>query len=140
MYLTARWKGRSKLHRPKTRAAVHKADANFASALFATSEIVAIEATERSRSAGDGFGRDQSELLNYRLDRKSGKAGLPWFQVACGASNDARLTALAISKQFWEYRQIKSRTEKEQQVEGQGAMVRRKSPWCPRSRSSAIAR
>ena len=113
MYLSARWKGRSKLHRPKTRAAVHKADSKFAASLFATSEVVAIEATNALNPQAVASAEIKGELLGYRLDRKSGKAGVPWFQIACGASNDARLTGLIISKQFWEYRQIKSRTDKE---------------------------
>lgn len=44
------------------------------------------------------------ELLNYRLDRSSENAGIPWFMTAMGAHLTATQTGNCISKQYWEYK------------------------------------
>lgn len=105
-YLSDRWRGRSKLHRPKTRNSVHKADARAASALFGSEDIVQTTATQPGDPKNQASADILREILNYRLSRTSGKAGLPWFQIAVGAHNDARMTAICVSKQYWERREV----------------------------------
>lgn len=105
-YNTEKYRGRSQLHRPKTRTSVKKSDAGAANALFATSDVVAIEAQNSLDEKQVASAEINKALLNYRLDRKSGKAGLPWFQVAVGAHNDVTITGLCVSKQYWEHREI----------------------------------
>lgn len=110
-YNASGWRGRSQLHRPKTRTAVEKADAGAANALFATSDVVAIEPGNPLDERDKASAAINKALLNYRLDRKSGKAGIPWFQIAVGAHNDTKATGICISKQYWEHR---TRTIQEQ--------------------------
>ena len=105
-YNSEKYRGRSQLHRPKTRTSVKKSDAGAANALFATSDVVSIEAGNPLDPKQAASAEVNKALLNYRLDRKSGRAGLPWFQVAVGAHNDVTLTGLCVSKQYWERREI----------------------------------
>ena len=108
-YTTERYRGRSQLHRPKTRTAVKKSDAGAANALFATSDVVSIEATNPNDPKQVASAAINKALLNYRLDRKSGKAGVPWFQVAVGAHNDTLYTGICVSKQYWERREVQTK-------------------------------
>lgn len=101
-YATERWRGRSQLHRPKTFTATKKADAGAANALFATSDIVEVTATDTSNPNSKASADINKELLNIRLTNKSSKVGLPWFMVAIGAHNDTKVTGLCVSKQYWE--------------------------------------
>jgi hypothetical protein len=105
-YLSDRWRGRSKLHRPKTRNSVHKADARAATALFASHDIVQTTASNPANEKDQASADILREVLNYRLSRSSGKAGLPWFPISIGAHNDARLTGICVSKQYWERREV----------------------------------
>lgn len=105
-YLSDRWRGRSKLHRPKTRNSVHKADARAANALFASTDVVQTSATDPSDPKQQASADICKEILNYRLNRSSPKAGVPWFQIAVGAHNDARMTGKCASKQCWDRREI----------------------------------
>lgn len=104
-YTTERYRGRSQLHRPKTRTSVKKSDAGAANALFATSDIVAVEPSNPLDPKQMASAQVNKALLNYRLDRKSGKAGVPWFQIAVGAHHDSNMTAICVSKQYWERRE-----------------------------------
>lgn len=105
-YNSDKYRGRSQLHRPKTRTAVKKADAGAANALFATSDVVSIEAANPLDPKQQASAEINKALLNIRLDRKSGKAGVPWFQIAVGAHNDSLATGICVSKQYWEHREI----------------------------------
>jgi len=49
------------------------------------------------------------ELVNYRTDRTSGKAAMPWFLIAMGARQDAMTTGICLSKQYWKL-ELKKRT------------------------------
>lgn len=104
-YTTERYRGRSQFHRPKTRTAVKKSDAGAANALFATSDIVSVEPTNPLDPKQMASAQINKALLNFRLDRKSGKAGVPWFQIAVGAHQDSNITGLCVSKQYWERRE-----------------------------------
>ncbi|HEU4804481.1 MAG TPA: hypothetical protein VFS91_01510, partial [Nitrobacter sp.] len=52
------------------------------------------------------------ELVNYRTDRASGKASIPWFHVAIGARQTSLMTGICLSKQSWKLELQKSGTEK----------------------------
>lgn len=107
-YATEKYRGRSQLHRPKTRTAVRKANAGAANALFATSDVVSIEASNAMNERQVASAEINKELINLRLDSKSGRAGVPWFQIAVGAHDDSRLTGICVSKQYWERRERKT--------------------------------
>lgn len=102
-YASPRWRGRSKLFRPKTRSSLHKADANAANSLFSSPDIVNTTAMNPGDESQAASAAIMKELLNYRLDRQSGKSGVPWFQLSVGAHQDARITGICVSKQYWEY-------------------------------------
>lgn len=104
-YVSQAWRGRSQLHRPKTRTALKKADAGAANALFATSDVVNVEPVNALDEQAAASAAINKALLNYRLDRKSGRAGIPWFQIAVGAHNDSKATGICVSKQYWERRE-----------------------------------
>lgn len=100
-YTNKDYRHRSSLFRPKTRAAVRKAMAATASSLFSTVDAVAIqpgnEADDKCRAAASLM----QEVVNYRLDRTSGRNAIPWFKTAMGATQDATLTGIVCSKQYW---------------------------------------
>lgn len=100
-YHSAEFKGRSKLFRPKTRAAVRKDNAAAAAALFSTTDSVKCS----PGNEGDPIQRASAaliqELLNYRTDRTSGMAAMPWFRIAIGARQDTYIMGNCLSKQYW---------------------------------------
>ena len=110
-YTRTDWHNRSKFFRPKTRTGVKKDMAAVAASLFgnidAVNCIAGNEADPRQRAAAAVM----EELINYRTDRTSGKAAMPWFQVAMGARQDALIAGVCLSKQFWLFEVRKSGTE-----------------------------
>jgi hypothetical protein len=118
-YTKPEWRNRSRLFVPKTRAAVRKDMAAVSASLFNSIDAVTClpgnESDPRQRAAASVM----EELVTYRCDTTSGKAGLPWFLVAMGARQDALLTGLCLTKQYWklEYRKIK---DERYQEEGTG--------------------
>tara|TARA_R110000868_G_C10962416_1_gene768663 strand:+ start:1012 stop:3231 length:2220 start_codon:yes stop_codon:yes gene_type:complete len=112
-YLGRLYSNRTKLFRPKTRSAVRKNLASVGNALFSTSDVVSIRAEHDSDPRKLASAAVWNEVLNYRLDRTSTKAGIPWFLIAIGASMDAQLHGICCSKQCWEY----EATTKTRQVE-----------------------
>lgn len=104
-YTTERYRGRSQLHRPKTFTSVKKANAGAANALFATSDIVEVMASNPLDPVDVAAADLNKELLNLRLKSKSSRVGLPWFMVAIGAHDDTRVAGICISKQYWDRRE-----------------------------------
>lgn len=103
-YLSARYRGRSHLFRPKTRAAVRKTMTAAANALFATSDVVDIKPGNARDPGQVASAAINKELLNYRLDSGSEENSIPWFMVSMGACQTATITGLCVSKQYWERR------------------------------------
>ena len=101
-YLSSHYAHRSKVFRPKSRAAARRAEAHAAQAYFSTQDVVSIAPhNEESEDARVGA-EIMTELLNYRLTAK-GKAGIPWFLTVLGAVQDTRKNGVCCSKQWWEY-------------------------------------
>jgi hypothetical protein len=105
-YTKPEYASRSKVFRPKTRAAVLKNMATAATAMFSTNDVVAVKAELESDDQTKAAAEVKNELLNYRLDRTSRRGGIPWFRVAMGAVFNAQLFGICVSKQDWEYRTI----------------------------------
>ena len=105
-YTSDQFKARSKIFRPKTRSAVRKNLAAAAEGLFSTMDAITIN----PQNDADPFQRASAaikhELMNYRLSRNSGKAGIAWFQIAMGARQDSQITGVCISKQSWRYIEV----------------------------------
>jgi hypothetical protein len=110
-YSSARFRGRSRLYRPKTRATARKKDAEAAAALFSTSEAVIVSAQNQSDPMMQASAQVIQELLNFRLDRSNENAGIPWFMISMGAHLTSQQTGVCISKQYWEYRTVTEMVE-----------------------------
>lgn len=104
-YSTPRWRGRTRLFRPKTRGTARKKSAEAAAALFSTSDVVLVSPQNPGDKLQQASAAIIHELLNFRLDRSSENAGIPWFMTAMGAHLTATQTSCCISKQYWEYKQ-----------------------------------
>jgi hypothetical protein len=100
-YQSDDFRNRSKLFVPKTRAAVRKDLAAVAASLFGTMDAITCSPGNEADKQQAGSAAVVQELLNYRTNRASGKAALPWFYTALGARQTAVLTGICISKQSW---------------------------------------
>lgn len=100
-YRSKDYSGRSKLFRPKTRSAVRKANAAAAAALFATMDTISCSPGNESDPIQTASAALMQELINYRTDRTSGRASIPWFRVAIGAHQDTLIMSACLTKQYW---------------------------------------
>jgi len=102
-YMKPSYQGRSRIFVPKTRAAVTKMEAQAAEAFFSSIEVVAIEPYDRDDAdqvvaAGFFMG-----LIQKRLHEPTQTGGVPWFLTSMGAYQDALVTGVVVSKQWWEF-------------------------------------
>lgn len=98
--------GRSKHFVPKTRTAVRKNAAAAMQALFSSEDVVSVTAENNSDPMQSASAKALHWILNYRLDRTSARAGIPWLPICMGARMDADITGVCISKQYWEYEEV----------------------------------
>lgn len=103
-YNQVRFRGRSRLFRPKTRSAARKKQAEAAAALFSSSDVILIDAPNPSDQKQVASAAVIKELLTYRLSRSNDHAGIPWFMLSMGAHQTAQQTGICASKQYWEYK------------------------------------
>lgn len=111
------WRNRSKIFVPKTRSAVRKDMAAVSASLFNSMDAVNCSAGNEGDPRQRAAAAVMQALINYRTDRTSGKASLPWFLIANGARNDALLTGVCISKQYWKL-DLKKRMETRASADG----------------------
>lgn len=100
------YKYRSKIFRPKTRAAVRNNEAAAAAAFFSNQDIVSIEPINPNDQAQIASAEINKELLNYRMQNT-----VPWFVTLIGGLQDAQVIGVVASKQYWEYEEVKSYEE-----------------------------
>lgn len=116
-YTSERWRGRSRLFRPKTRTTVRKRLSDAASSLFATNDALNVDpanrANPRQRAAAALF----KEILNYRLHRRSADSAIPWFVTAMAAYQDTQMAGICVSKQYWEYEEVQTGTKLEPELD-----------------------
>src|ERR1043166_9237221 len=105
------WANRSKIFRPKTRSAVRKDDASVAASLFGTVDAITCSAGDEADPGQRAAAALMQELINYRTDRTSGRAAIPWFLTAMGARQDAQIAGICASKQYWKLELRKSQDE-----------------------------
>jgi hypothetical protein len=105
------WTNRSKIFRPKTRSAVRKDGAAVAASLFGTIDAITCSAGDEADAGQRAAAALMQELINYRTDRTSGRAAIPWFLVAMGARQDAQIAGICVSKQYWRLELRKSHDE-----------------------------
>src|ERR1043166_9567589 len=105
------WSNRSKIFRPKTRSAVRKDGAAVAASLFGTIDAITCSAGDEADASQRAAAALMQELINYRTDRTSGRAAIPWFLTAMGARQDAQIAGICASKQYWKLELRKSEDE-----------------------------
>jgi hypothetical protein len=105
------WSNRSKIFRPKTRSAVRKDGAAVAASLFGTVDAITCSAGDEADAGQRAAAALMQELINYRTDRTSGRAAIPWFLTAMGARQDAQIAGICASKQYWRLELRKSHDE-----------------------------
>lgn len=100
-YESKSYESRSKHFRPKTLAAIRRSMANTSASLFSTVNAVAISAGNESDKGARASADLYQEVINYRLDRTSGRNAIPWFLTAMGAQQTATMTGIVCSVQNW---------------------------------------
>ena len=101
-YSSDNYKNRSKVFRPKTRASVRKNEAACAAAFFSTKDMVNIRPEDDRDPVQVASAKVMNKLVNYRLEKT-----IPWFLTVCGAFQDAQVTGVCASKNYWEYSEKK---------------------------------
>jgi len=97
-YFTESYKFRSKIFRPKTRAAIRRNEAAAAIAFFSTQDNLSITTPDDDDKAKQAGARLLENLVNYRLSNS-----IPWFLTLVGAFQDTEKTGVVCSKQTWEF-------------------------------------
>lgn len=127
-YTTEDFRNRSKLFIPKTRSAVLKDLAAVSASLFGTIDAVSCMAGNEADQQQRASAAVVQELLNYRTDRGSGKASIPWFHVALGARQDSILAGICLSKQSWK---LELRKEGSEDTEDEDGNKGKRDVWKP---------
>lgn len=99
-YNTPDYEKRSKIFRPKTRAAIRHNEAAAAVAAFATDDVVHCSAPNKSDPVQRLAARLHKNVINYRL-----RNSIPWFTIFNAAVQEAQVTGVVCSKQTWEFRE-----------------------------------
>lgn len=97
-YHSDAYRHRSRLFRPKTRGSIRRSEAAAAVALFSSHEAVTVVPENPADEVERASAAVYDALLNIRLTRT-----IPWFLTAIGAFQDAKVSGICISKQFWDY-------------------------------------
>ena len=105
-YLGDAYRSRSRLFRPKTRAAVRKNEAIAAEAFFSTLDAVSVAANDEKDPMQQASADVMKALLEYRLQKT-----IPWFQLVCGAYQDSMVTGVVCSYQSWQFDPIKGKDQ-----------------------------
>lgn len=97
-YHGADYRYRTRLFRPKARAAVRKTEAATAQAFFSNVGVCAIDAENPDDPAQNASAELLKELLQIRLTKH-----IPWFLTLVGARQDCEVYGLCVSRQYWKY-------------------------------------
>ena len=90
-YKSDDFRHRSKIFRPKTRIAVTKNMASAAQTMFNTVDVVTVTAGDEGDPQQLANAELNKALINYRLDRTSGKNSISWFLISMGALQDCNI-------------------------------------------------
>jgi hypothetical protein len=97
-YHSDAYKTRSRLFRPKTRAAIRKNEAIAAEALFSARDVLEVSTDDDEDPIQQKAAEFHKYLLQHRL-----KKSIPWFLLSMGAYQEAQVIGTCISHQYWEY-------------------------------------
>ncbi len=105
-YFTDAYRLKSKLFRPKTRAAIRKNEAVAAGAYFSTEDVMTVRATDDDDPLQLAAADLLHELMQLRLTRPH-PDGMPWFLTCMGAYQEAQSVGIVASFQSWKYNEQK---------------------------------
>lgn len=91
---------RSKIFRPKTRSVIRKREAAAIMAMFSTSAVTAIDASDNGNPQAAKDARIQQHLLNHRLNEDA-----RFYQFVMGCVQDADRQGIVCAATQWEYRE-----------------------------------
>lgn len=97
-YYSDQYKTRSRIFRPKTRAALRKNEAVFAAALFSNEDVVNVSAYNATEPINLAAAELHQALMQYRLTHS-----IKWFLTSVGAFQEAQTNGVVVSYQYWEY-------------------------------------
>lgn len=117
-YLSADYKYRSRLFRPKTRSMVRNGEASTAEAFFANEDVVSITAQNDDDNMQQASAEILKELLQHRLTKT-----IPWFQTVIGARQDADVMGICIGKAYWKYAEKNSGTTQKPKLDPSGMQM-----------------
>lgn len=98
-------KNRSRVFRPKPRAAIRTLEATAAAALFTNDDVLTTAGVDPGNKLQDDAAKLHKAILQHRLETT-----IPWFLTVLGAYQDTHVHGICISRQSWDYR-VKNRTE-----------------------------
>lgn len=114
-YLSADYRYRSRLFRPKTRAMVRNGEASTAEAFFANEDVVSITAQDDDDKMQQASAEINKQLIQYRLAKT-----IPWFQTVIGARQDADVMGICIGKAYWKYAEKQTGTTQKPKLDPSG--------------------
>lgn len=91
---------RSKIFRPKTRSVIRKREAAAIIAMFSTTDVAAINASDNGNPQAARDARIQQALLNHRLNEDA-----RFYQFVMGSVQDADRQGIVCAATQWEYRE-----------------------------------
>lgn len=97
-YMSESYRLKSKVFRPKTRAAVRKAEATAASAFFSTEDVTSIRPVDDNNPVHLAAASMYRYLLQHRLTKS-----IPWYLTLIGAYQEAMVNKVVASAQYWEF-------------------------------------
>ena len=89
---------RSHSYVPKTRAVIRKNEAAAAAAFFSNLDTVSIQAANQADQAQRVSAEVMQQIIQYRLTHT-----IPWFQIVCGALQDAQTQSACIAHIHWRF-------------------------------------
>lgn len=105
-YYSNDYRYRSKLFRPKTRAAVRKFCAAVKATFFSTRDVTNIEPIDDANPMQLASADINRELLNFRLNKT-----MNWMLKCLGAAVDVAVNGVCIANVEWHYRERTKRTD-----------------------------
>jgi hypothetical protein len=93
------YRRRSRLFRPKTRAAERDFEAAIAVAFFSSHDVATVETEHANKPLEVAGAKVGHYLLNHHLTKT-----VPWFKTVVGAAQDAWTYGIVWSEQSWEYK------------------------------------
>jgi len=110
-------KYRSKVFRPKTRAAIRSNEAACAGIFFSNQDVITIEPRDQNNPIQAASAALTKEVVQYRLTET-----VPWFMTCIGAFQDGQVVGVIASYQHWIYQEKKVKYKQEVEIVSDNAL------------------